>query len=156
MGGVYLECFGRDIASTFLDAYTVTDVNGRRSFERLLHTWKNGMPNGAPVFSRQIIESIERPLNYIRSRHQGASPQQQHLQPQQQQQHHHQQSQKQQHINHHLSQQQQQQQQYHQQQQPQSRFPSSPQKQSQRPVMSPRNNHQQIHVNPNFVPKVTT
>ncbi|KAG2219580.1 hypothetical protein INT45_002538 [Circinella minor] len=145
VGGVYLECFGRDIASTFLDAYTVTDVNVRRSFERLLHTWKNGMPNGAPVFSRQIIESIERPLNYIRSRNQGVSPQQQPQQPHHQP-HHQQSQQQQQHINHHhhLSQQH---------QQPQTRFPSTPQKQPQRPVMSPRNNHQQIHVNPNFVPK---
>ncbi|KAI9258979.1 hypothetical protein BDA99DRAFT_484022 [Phascolomyces articulosus] len=131
VGGVYIEHFGRDIASTFLDAYTVTDPNTRKSFERLLHTWKNGMPNGAPVFSRQIIESIERPLNYIRSRNQGgASPQRQ---PQQQQ-----------HISSSPTQL------PHPTPQQQSRFPSSPQQQR---TSSPRSHHQQIHVNPNFVQK---
>lgn len=41
------------------------DLNTRRSSERLLQTWKNGMPNGTPVFSRHLIESMERSIQYI-------------------------------------------------------------------------------------------
>lgn len=40
-------------------------MNTRRSSERLLQTWKNGMPNGTPVFSRHLIESMERSIQYI-------------------------------------------------------------------------------------------
>ncbi|CDS13196.1 hypothetical protein LRAMOSA05374 [Lichtheimia ramosa] len=82
-----------------MDAYTLTDAQTRRSFERLLQTWKNGLPNGHPVFSRHVIESIERPVNYMRER-QGAQPMHQSPRPnpslpQQQQQ---QQQQRNQHI----------------------------------------------------------
>lgn len=82
-----------------MDAYTLTDPQTRRSFERLLQTWKNGLPNGHPVFSRHVIESIERPVKYMRER-QGAQPMHQsprpkHHPPQQQQQ---QQQQRNQHI----------------------------------------------------------
>ncbi|KAI7880975.1 hypothetical protein K492DRAFT_177483 [Lichtheimia hyalospora FSU 10163] len=90
VGGVYIDHFARNIVSTFMDAYTLTDSQTRRSFERLLQTWKNGLPNGHPVFSRHVIESIERPVNYMRER-QGAqpmhhSPRPNHPLPQQQQQ----------------------------------------------------------------------
>lgn len=99
VGGVYIDHFARNIVSTFMDAYTLTDAQTRRSFERLLQTWKNGLPNGHPVFSRHVIESIERPVNYMRER-QGAQPMHQSPRPnpslpQQQQQ---QQQQRNQHI----------------------------------------------------------
>ncbi|CAO3649943.1 unnamed protein product [Mucor hiemalis] len=56
------------MVTVFLDAYTLTDNTVRKSFERLLQTWKNGMPGGNPVFPRHIIESIERSIIYIREK----------------------------------------------------------------------------------------
>jgi pre-mRNA cleavage complex 2 protein Pcf11 len=56
------------MVNVFLDAYTLTDSTVRKSFERLLQTWKNGMPGGQAVFPRHIIESIERSINYIREK----------------------------------------------------------------------------------------
>ncbi|CEP09024.1 hypothetical protein [Parasitella parasitica] len=53
------------MVNVFLDAYTLTDLTVRKSFERLLQTWKNGMPGGNPVFPRHIIEPIERSILYI-------------------------------------------------------------------------------------------
>ncbi|CDH54150.1 mrna cleavage factor complex component [Lichtheimia corymbifera JMRC:FSU:9682] len=101
VGGVYIDHFARNIVSTFMDAYTLTDPQTRRSFERLLQTWKNGLPNGHPVFSRHVIESIERPVNYMRER-QGAQPMHQSPRPKhplpQQQQQQQQQQQRNQHI----------------------------------------------------------
>ncbi|KAG0184768.1 hypothetical protein DFQ28_010531 [Apophysomyces sp. BC1034] len=73
VGEVYVNHFARNIVSIFLDAYTLTEPHTRRNFERLLQTWKNGMPNGGPVFARHIIESIERALNYMRERSQPSS-----------------------------------------------------------------------------------
>lgn len=78
IGGVYIAHFARNITQVFLDAYKVTDLQTRRSFERLLQTWKNGMPNGAPVFPRHVIEPIERSIHYIR---QNQPQQYQHQQP---------------------------------------------------------------------------
>ncbi|KAL1934731.1 hypothetical protein VTP01DRAFT_6913 [Rhizomucor pusillus] len=78
IGGVYIAHFARNITQVFLDAYKVTDPQTRRSFERLLQTWKNGMPNGAPVFPRHVIEPIERSIHYIR---QNQPQQYQHQQP---------------------------------------------------------------------------
>ncbi|KAI8968386.1 hypothetical protein BDF20DRAFT_916922 [Mycotypha africana] len=68
IGGVYIVYFGRNMVNLFLDAYTLADPTVRRSFERLLQTWKNGMPGGQPVFSRNVIESIERSIIYIREK----------------------------------------------------------------------------------------
>lgn len=59
------------MVNVFLDAYTLTDSTVKKSFERLLQTWKNGMPGGHPVFPRHIIESIERSILYMREK---ASP----------------------------------------------------------------------------------
>lgn len=56
------------MVNVFLDAYTLTDPTVRKSFERLLQTWKNGMPGGHPVFPRHIIEPIERSIIYIREK----------------------------------------------------------------------------------------
>lgn len=56
------------MVNVFLDAYTLTDPTVRKSFERLLQTWKNGMPGGHPVFPRHIIEPIERSIMYIREK----------------------------------------------------------------------------------------
>lgn len=53
------------MVNVFLDAYTLTDSAVRKSFERLLQTWKNGMPGGHAVFPRHIIEPIERSIQYI-------------------------------------------------------------------------------------------
>ncbi|RUP42933.1 hypothetical protein BC936DRAFT_137876 [Jimgerdemannia flammicorona] len=97
VGGNYINLFSRNIVSTFLDAYTLVDGPTRHSFERLLQTWKSGLPNGAPVFGRHVIETIERALGYGRQRggpqhhgqqayHHQQQQQQQQPQPQQQQQ----------------------------------------------------------------------
>ncbi|RCH81269.1 hypothetical protein CU097_005068, partial [Rhizopus azygosporus] len=75
VGGVYISIFGRNMVNTFLDAYTLSDANVRRSFERLLQTWKNGLPGGRPVFPRHIIEPIERSI--IDPRLKNATPPQQ-------------------------------------------------------------------------------
>lgn len=56
------------MVNNYLDAYTLSDPTVRKSFERLLQTWKNGMPGGQPVFSRHVIESIERSIMYIREK----------------------------------------------------------------------------------------
>jgi hypothetical protein len=74
------------MVNVFLDAYTLTEPSTRKSFEKLLHTWKNGMPGGAPVFPRHIIEKIERSVQYIRektpsTRYQPSSNQQIHVNP---------------------------------------------------------------------------
>ncbi|KAK4512022.1 DRAP deaminase [Mucor velutinosus] len=79
VGGVYITNFSRNMVNVFLDAYALTDPTVRKSFERLLQTWKNGMPGGHPVFPRHIIEPIERSIMYIRektpsSRHPHAPP----------------------------------------------------------------------------------
>ncbi|KAI8989556.1 hypothetical protein BDB01DRAFT_718658 [Pilobolus umbonatus] len=68
VGGVYITNFGRNMVNVFLDAYTLTDPSVRKSFEKLLQTWKNGMPGEKPVFPRHIIEPIERSINYIREK----------------------------------------------------------------------------------------
>ncbi|GAN08321.1 conserved hypothetical protein [Mucor ambiguus] len=68
VGGVYITNFSRNMVNVFLDAYTLTDPTVRKSFERLLQTWKNGMPGGHPVFPRHIIEPIERSIMYIREK----------------------------------------------------------------------------------------
>lgn len=77
VGEPYLQLFARNIVSVFLDAYTLAEFSTRRSFERLLQTWKNGMPDGRPVFSRSVIEPIERAVRYVQ---QQSSQQQQHQQ----------------------------------------------------------------------------
>lgn len=68
VGGTFITNFARNMVTVFLDAYTLTDNTVRKSFERLLQTWKNGMPGGNPVFPRHIIESIERSIIYIREK----------------------------------------------------------------------------------------
>lgn len=68
VGGTFITNFARNMVNVFLDAYTLTDTNVRKSFERLLQTWKNGMPGGNPVFPRHIIEQIERSIVYIREK----------------------------------------------------------------------------------------
>lgn len=65
VGEPYIHLFARNMVSVFLDAYTLAEVQTRRSFERLLQTWKNGMPDGRPVFSRSVIEPIERAIRYV-------------------------------------------------------------------------------------------
>ncbi|ORE11595.1 hypothetical protein BCV72DRAFT_94803 [Rhizopus microsporus var. microsporus] len=77
VGGVYISIFGRNMVNTFLDAYTLSDANVRKSFERLLQTWKNGLPGGRPVFPRHIIEPIERSIMYIREKQANQQQQQQ-------------------------------------------------------------------------------
>ncbi|KAI8337846.1 hypothetical protein EDC96DRAFT_346839 [Choanephora cucurbitarum] len=68
VGGIYISYFSRNMVNVFLDAYTLTDPTVRKSFERLLQTWKNGMPGGLPVFPRHVIEPIERSIVYIREK----------------------------------------------------------------------------------------
>ncbi|CAO3584453.1 unnamed protein product [Absidia cylindrospora] len=65
VGGPYITYFARNIVSLFMDTYTLVDLPTRKSFERLLQTWKTGMPNGNPVFARHLTEAIERAVNFI-------------------------------------------------------------------------------------------
>jgi pre-mRNA cleavage complex 2 protein Pcf11 len=74
VGEPYIQLFARNIVSVFLDAYTLAEVQARRSFERLLQTWKNGMPDGRPVFSRSVIEPIERAIRYVQQQQQSPQP----------------------------------------------------------------------------------
>jgi pre-mRNA cleavage complex 2 protein Pcf11 len=80
VGEPYIQLFARNIASLFLESYARAEVSTRRSFERLLQTWKNGMPDGRPVFSRSVLEPIERSVKYLQEQ----SPQQQRQPPPQQ------------------------------------------------------------------------
>lgn len=119
VGGTFITNFGRNMVTVFLDAYTLVDTTVRGKFERLLQTWKNGMPGGNAVFPRHTIESIERSINYIREKT------------------------------------------------PTSRYPHLPPSSSSslnKPVHSPSHSHSNtptntnnsaIHVNPNFINKVT-
>lgn len=59
IGGPYLQQFAKIIVNAFLNAYHVSDLTVKGKFERVLQTWKNGMPGGHPVFPSYIIESIE-------------------------------------------------------------------------------------------------
>ncbi|KAG1442011.1 hypothetical protein G6F56_011240 [Rhizopus delemar] len=68
VGGVYITIFGRNMVNAFLDAYTLSEPSAKERFERLLQTWKNGMPNGRPVFARHIIEPIEKSIAYLREK----------------------------------------------------------------------------------------
>lgn len=68
VGGVYISIFGRSMVNVFLDAYTLTDLAARERFERLLQTWKNGLPGGRPVFPRHVIEPIEKSIVFIREK----------------------------------------------------------------------------------------
>lgn len=76
VGEPYIQLFARNIVSVFLDAYTLAELSTRRSFERLLQTWKNGMPDGRPVFSRSVIEPIERAVRYVQQQSPQQPPQQ--------------------------------------------------------------------------------
>ncbi|KAG0771158.1 hypothetical protein G6F22_016732 [Rhizopus arrhizus] len=68
VGGIYITIFGRNMVNVFLDAYTLSEPSVRERFERLLQTWKNGMPGGRPVFPRHVIEPIEKSIIYIREK----------------------------------------------------------------------------------------
>lgn len=66
VGGIYIAVFGRNIVDTFLGAYNLSDPIVREKFEKLLHTWKNGLPGGRPVFPWHVIEPIEKSIAYIK------------------------------------------------------------------------------------------
>ncbi|KAI9254250.1 hypothetical protein BY458DRAFT_558860 [Sporodiniella umbellata] len=68
VGGIYIAIFGRNMVSVFLDAYNLSEPTAKQKFERLLQTWKNGMPGGRPVFARHIIEPIEKNIHYLREK----------------------------------------------------------------------------------------
>ncbi|ORX56382.1 hypothetical protein DM01DRAFT_1303896 [Hesseltinella vesiculosa] len=68
VGGTYITHFSRNIVSVFVDAYSLVDLQTQASFERLLQTWKNGLPNGGPVFARHLIESMERSVQFVRQK----------------------------------------------------------------------------------------
>ncbi|KAG1043483.1 hypothetical protein G6F43_011645 [Rhizopus delemar] len=56
------------MVDTFLGAYNLSDPIVREKFERLLLTWKNGLPGGRPVFPRHVIEPIEKSIAYIQEK----------------------------------------------------------------------------------------
>ncbi|KAI9264838.1 hypothetical protein BY458DRAFT_490932 [Sporodiniella umbellata] len=68
VGGVYLAIFARTMVNGFLDAYTLTDPSAQERLERLLQTWKHGLPGGRPVFPRHVLEPIEKSIRFIREK----------------------------------------------------------------------------------------
>ncbi|OZJ05287.1 hypothetical protein BZG36_01956 [Bifiguratus adelaidae] len=71
VGQPYLQLFARNIVSTFLDTYAVADAPTRERLERLEGTWRNGLPDGSPVFARHLLESIEKTIALERQRIRG-------------------------------------------------------------------------------------
>lgn len=69
MGTPYTIYLGRNLYSTFMDAYTLVDGATRKSMEGMLKTWKEPVPgtmDPRPVFPPEVTRVIENAL--IRAR----------------------------------------------------------------------------------------
>ncbi|KAI9657024.1 MAG: hypothetical protein M1821_003190 [Bathelium mastoideum] len=65
VGSPYPVYLGRNLFSTFMDAYQLVDPATRRNMEGMLKTWKESIPNSgdpAPVFSSEVTKRIENAL----------------------------------------------------------------------------------------------
>ena len=65
VGSPYPVYFGRNLFSTFMDAYQLVDPATRRNMEGMLKTWKEGIPNSGdpkPVFPSEVTKRIENAL----------------------------------------------------------------------------------------------
>lgn len=65
VGTPYTVYLGRNLFSTFMDAYTLVDSNTRKSMEGMLKTWKEPVPGSMdprPVFPPEVTRVIENAL----------------------------------------------------------------------------------------------
>ena len=65
VGTPYTVYLGRNLFSTFMEAYLLVDVNTRRSMEGMLKTWKEAVPGSMdprPVFPTETVRHIENAL----------------------------------------------------------------------------------------------
>ncbi|KAF2232061.1 hypothetical protein EV356DRAFT_525389 [Viridothelium virens] len=65
VGSPYPVYLGKNLFSTFMDAYQLVDPATRRNMEGMLKTWKEGIPNSgdpSPVFQSEVTKRIENAL----------------------------------------------------------------------------------------------
>lgn len=65
VGTPYTLFFGRQLYSTFMEAYALVDNNVRRKMEEMLKTWKEPVPGSIdtrPVFLPEVTRPIENSL----------------------------------------------------------------------------------------------
>jgi pre-mRNA cleavage complex 2 protein Pcf11 len=65
VGTPYTLFFGRNLYSTFMEAYVLVDNNIRRKMEEMLKTWKEPVPGSIdtrPVFPVEVTRPIENAL----------------------------------------------------------------------------------------------
>lgn len=65
VGSPYPVYLGRNLFSTFMDAYQLVDPATRRNMEGMLKTWKESIPNSGdptPVFPSEVTKRIENAL----------------------------------------------------------------------------------------------
>ena len=86
VGTPYTLFFGRQLFSTFMEAYALVDTNVRRKMDEMLKTWKEPVPGSIdtrPVFPIEVTRPIENAL--IKARTSAVQAHQEHLRSQQQQ-----------------------------------------------------------------------
>lgn len=87
VGTPYTLFFGRQLYSTFMEAYALVDNNVRRKMEEMLKTWKEPVPGSIdtrPVFLPEVTRPIENAL--IKARTSAIQAHQEYARSQQQQQ----------------------------------------------------------------------
>ena len=85
VGTPYTLFFGRQLYSTFMEAYVLVDNSTRRKMEEMLKTWKEPVPGSIdtrPVFPPEVTRPIENAL--IKARTSAVQAQQEQLRSQQQ------------------------------------------------------------------------
>ncbi|TAQ85141.1 hypothetical protein B7494_g6531 [Chlorociboria aeruginascens] len=85
VGTPYTLFFGRQLFSTFMEAYALVDNNVRRKMEEMLRTWKEPLPGSIdtrPVFPSEVTRPIENAL--IKARTSAVQAHQEHMRSQQQ------------------------------------------------------------------------
>lgn len=85
VGTPYTLFFGRQLYSTFMEAYALVDNNVRRKMDEMLKTWKEPVPGSIdtrPVFPLEVTRPIENAL--IKARTSAVQAHQEHLRSQQQ------------------------------------------------------------------------
>lgn len=85
VGTPYTLFFGRNLYSTFMEAYALVDNNVRRKMEEMLKTWKEPVPGSMdtrPVFPIEVTRPIENAL--IKARTSALQAQHEYAQRQQQ------------------------------------------------------------------------
>jgi pre-mRNA cleavage complex 2 protein Pcf11 len=85
VGTPYTLFFGRQLYSTFMEAYALVDNSVRRKMDEMLKTWKEPVPGSIdtrPVFPPDVTRPIENAL--IKARTSAVQAHQEHLRTQQQ------------------------------------------------------------------------